>query len=567
MRAGRGAASSAAAPERKAEAAPAEPFGVVELKAEVKASCSGQIVPAKQQELAKVLQCKACGKVCLGSPVKTPCCLQLFHRDCLSDKLEAERKCPACGGVIPSESDAFLQPDPAVLELAGIVQVDCPQGCGDSVHFKELTTHVGPGGGCLLTPVRCQNKDCKEVVARREAQQHHEDCEHRHQPCPMCDLMVKQKNMPRHVGSKCPKRPADCKHCKKLVPHLSNMGRHIRSDCTAPTPICLHTQTQESHAKASKRANRQTVRLRQQMARQDEDAKGQLAELRDLIGAQRTAIQLLQETADKQQREMALHKQQSDERLEKQCRALQQQLDTQKSDIAALKKVDTDQQALIGKRDREVQQLQGDFRELLEREKKRAADAEETEKGLKKLRDSLSQRTSLCNDLQMRIKRQEHGFKQQTERDQAERERLGEELRRQLQLEDDNRVDTRARMRQLMQAVLSYTEGVPQCIEVKSKEMDRVNGKYNLMPPQEKHNGHRIWRSAKGYMFKNGDSFWMVASSREQMTAVPSMGQLSSSAPSAEASPAAVRVWRYASGGKFDWSPAPGTSIEAVTGS
>eukprot|EP01062_Namystynia_karyoxenos_P060333 TRINITY_DN518_c0_g1_i11.p1 TRINITY_DN518_c0_g1~~TRINITY_DN518_c0_g1_i11.p1 ORF type:complete len:339 (+),score=150.85 TRINITY_DN518_c0_g1_i11:168-1184(+) len=308
-----------------------------------------------------------------------------------------------------------------------------------------------------------------------------------------------------------------------------------------------------------KRADVQHQRsMQQQMEAVEKQLTEKTAQLEQQIGDE--AAQLKQ-TDVQHQRAM----QQSDKRL-------QQQLDAQKSDIAALgQTVNTDQRKLL--------QQQGDIKDLAEGQKKHAAAGKAAlEEGLKKLEDTLGHRLTLAElrtkdllssrtaDLQKQIKKLEDDFKQHTEKTQGDRKRLEQEL--QDQLAGDNSTDARERVRQVVNALLGHTEGVPLCFRVSSKEKSGVNGEYTLVP-LEKHNGHRVWQSAKGrYIFKDDLRCWMVSSGRDDMIA--NKGCLWS-AESAAASPVASLYWNFFNGldkdGTSRWFSAPGTSVEAVAGS
>eukprot|EP01062_Namystynia_karyoxenos_P060341 TRINITY_DN518_c0_g1_i4.p1 TRINITY_DN518_c0_g1~~TRINITY_DN518_c0_g1_i4.p1 ORF type:complete len:334 (+),score=157.68 TRINITY_DN518_c0_g1_i4:168-1169(+) len=303
-----------------------------------------------------------------------------------------------------------------------------------------------------------------------------------------------------------------------------------------------------------KRADVQHQRsMQQQMEAVEKQLTEKTAQLEQQIGDE--AAQLKQ-TDVQHQRAM----QQSDKRL-------QQQLDAQKSDIAALgQTVNTDQRKLL--------QQQGDIKDLAEGQKKHAAAGKAAlEEGLKKLEDTLGHRLTLAElrtkdllssrtaDLQKQIKKLEDDFKQHTEKTQGDRKRLEQEL--QDQLAGDNSTDARVRVRQVINVLLGRTaEGAPLRFRVSSEEKSFLNGEYTLVP-LEKHNGHRVWRSAEGeYMFKNVLRCWMVSLNRESMIA--NKGCLWS-AESAAASPVASLYWKCFDGSQ--WSAAPGTSVEAVAGS
>eukprot|EP01062_Namystynia_karyoxenos_P033186 TRINITY_DN243_c0_g1_i9.p1 TRINITY_DN243_c0_g1~~TRINITY_DN243_c0_g1_i9.p1 ORF type:complete len:504 (+),score=170.22 TRINITY_DN243_c0_g1_i9:88-1512(+) len=277
-----------------------EPHGVVELRAEIEAAIAGAIDAAEDQEHVDELECGICSKPALGCPVETPC-EHLFHRRCLDDWLGRSQQCPSCRTEFPAENARYRDPSRTLKGVLSRLKVKCPQECGaPPMRFDQLAGHIQAGGDCIRTPVRCQNEDCGQISERGQAKQHHDECPHRVEPCPMCELRMKAIDLPDHLLERCEQRPYECPHCAARLAAYSALGQHLRAECTAPVPMKQHVQLQEETAAArqeqeqhnaeQERRIAELLNAQQEQQRRSTAQEGRLERMAELLVAQREEL-------------------------------------------------------------------------------------------------------------------------------------------------------------------------------------------------------------------------------------------------------------------------------------
>eukprot|EP01062_Namystynia_karyoxenos_P034921 TRINITY_DN25588_c0_g1_i2.p1 TRINITY_DN25588_c0_g1~~TRINITY_DN25588_c0_g1_i2.p1 ORF type:complete len:262 (+),score=68.26 TRINITY_DN25588_c0_g1_i2:353-1138(+) len=141
------------------------------------------------------------------------------------------------------------------------------------MRFGALAAHIGPGGDCPLTPIRCRNDGCGLVRERRNAQAHSADCPHRREPCLKCGLSVKPRDMQSHAEKECTSRPVNCKHCRQEVT-FSEMQQHLREQCTAVVPMKMFVQMQEQMQAELQCAAEERAELERRLAAVERATRG-----------------------------------------------------------------------------------------------------------------------------------------------------------------------------------------------------------------------------------------------------------------------------------------------------
>eukprot|EP01062_Namystynia_karyoxenos_P019503 TRINITY_DN1734_c0_g1_i8.p1 TRINITY_DN1734_c0_g1~~TRINITY_DN1734_c0_g1_i8.p1 ORF type:complete len:456 (+),score=114.07 TRINITY_DN1734_c0_g1_i8:91-1458(+) len=258
-----------------------EPHGVVQLREEISAAIAGAIDAADGQELlTEEIECTICTRPALRDPVKTPC-EHIFHRECLEQALGVRRECPNCRDEIPGDA-VFPAPERTVRSMIARLLVCCPQRCGARpMRFDSVAAHVGDGGDCPETPIRCANQGCGVVTARRGAGQHSAVCPHRNEPCPQCNAQIPHSDLQNHIANQCENRRVPCQHCAEQIV-LSKQRQHLREECTAPVPMKHYVQLQEQQQQQEQRlaaleqllaeqlsAQRQAAAIREEAAARD----------------------------------------------------------------------------------------------------------------------------------------------------------------------------------------------------------------------------------------------------------------------------------------------------------
>ncbi|GBN79593.1 E3 ubiquitin-protein ligase PDZRN3-B, partial [Araneus ventricosus] len=156
--------------------------------------------------------CSVCRSV-FCDPVQSPC-NHVFCRSCINKWLESNRNCPICRK--RTTKYTVQEVVPIVKNMIMKLILYChnkEKGCEEKFPLESCEAHLKV---CVYEIVRCNNKPCKEMLMRKDLEDHElNKCLHRYIRCQNCCLKISS------IG------PAKHNCVKALKKRLRDMERNV----------------------------------------------------------------------------------------------------------------------------------------------------------------------------------------------------------------------------------------------------------------------------------------------------------------------------------------------------
>ncbi|KAG7098721.1 hypothetical protein E1B28_000634 [Marasmius oreades] len=167
-------------------------------------------------------------------PYTTTTCAHTFCRDCITKSLETTSQCPI--DRLPLR-EANLQPaGPIIRSLVDELLVECVNrhlGCMHTCQRQLMPVHIS--NSCPFESIPCPDQDCKEMIFRKDANQHRDS--HKTMLCNKCGEDIQSIGLKAH-GSACSGRFTTCEFCESELEH-SMQASHLVV-CQEITVACTH---------------------------------------------------------------------------------------------------------------------------------------------------------------------------------------------------------------------------------------------------------------------------------------------------------------------------------------
>ncbi|CAK0792225.1 unnamed protein product [Prorocentrum cordatum] len=191
--------------------------------------------------LALQFTCPICLEICEDC-VETPCCHNLFCRQCLLSAEHRIERCPMCKSGL--EAGAVVANVP-VQRMISDMPCSCRfEGCGAQLSRRSRAQHEAQ---CSFMPVRCRfSPSCAPLLRWQLAQHEAADCPCRPIACPKeCGRFVPLNCLEEHLERECPQAVCRCDHCAAPV-RRTDLREHLQHCPIVRVPCGLQEQETQS---------------------------------------------------------------------------------------------------------------------------------------------------------------------------------------------------------------------------------------------------------------------------------------------------------------------------------
>lgn len=187
---------------------------------------------APDADLALQFSCPICLDVCEDA-VETPCCHNLFCRQCLLSKDHRINDCPICKTRLDPDS---VQANVPVRRIIADFPCTCRfDGCGLKLWRRDRVQHEAQ---CDFMLMRCRfSADCAPLLRRHIVRHEESECPCRPVQCNCCGRTVPYNMLERHLDRECSNVRCRCEHCEALI-RRADMGEHLQAHCPMVSVEC-----------------------------------------------------------------------------------------------------------------------------------------------------------------------------------------------------------------------------------------------------------------------------------------------------------------------------------------
>ena len=199
-------------------------------------------------------ECAVC-LLTLKEPFLTSCCGYSFCRVCIQRIESKALPCPLCNGL-----EFTIFPNKGLQRSLLAFEVYCQNmkyGCKWSGELGKLEQHLNviqptvPSSdiyrhGCAYVTLYCKYK-CGEKIARKNLQEHEENCQQRPQKCKYCKSYESPYDQMYHHFASCSFYPVRCPNkCTDVSFQRHKLDQHLNEECPMIIEKCKNCQSEIS---------------------------------------------------------------------------------------------------------------------------------------------------------------------------------------------------------------------------------------------------------------------------------------------------------------------------------
>ncbi|KAI7900793.1 uncharacterized protein BX663DRAFT_516548 [Cokeromyces recurvatus] len=166
------------------------------------------------------------------------CCGHIFCKKCIFQAIEASPICPIDRSTL--SKDDFEPAAKIIYNMVNELLVYCPhqeQGCPYIGQRQFIESHLKHDCEYIMAP--CKLEECKELLLRKDLQNHVENCKYRIIECNMCKKKFCTYELENHYKL-CPAEIITCPYCKTSHPRSEHIF-HLK-DCPQFILSCPHAE-------------------------------------------------------------------------------------------------------------------------------------------------------------------------------------------------------------------------------------------------------------------------------------------------------------------------------------
>ena len=179
-----------------------------------------QLIIINQKKFDEIV-CIICDDIPID-PIKCKHCSVIMCKDCFNlymNNSDSKKTCPQrCS---ENEMEVEIAED-EIKEIDTFVNLKCKQ-CQEVMVYSKYKSHLE---SCKERIFHCNNEGCFFKKNEEKMKEHDKDCRYKKINCKFCNILVKRKNMERHLKCECKEKIEECPKCHEKMPYFEYNGNH-----------------------------------------------------------------------------------------------------------------------------------------------------------------------------------------------------------------------------------------------------------------------------------------------------------------------------------------------------